>query len=175
MDDRQILYEARLSKTGSKMVWAGIVALVVLACVAWLLCFKNDTFPGNLMPLCIFGLFGIATIIYLRRGIKMKANPGFYRISIDDYALYVQSEDPDSTRSFEVIAPDIHCLVRKTVRESDSAPTFEYYVDTKSGQRHRIEQFFVDLDLDALSVFDKITDRFHWVQIFDEDEEPHNE
>ena len=39
---------------------------------------------------------------------------------------------------------------------------------TKAGVRHRVEQIFADLDLDAMELFKKITDRFHWVEIYEE-------
>ena len=99
---------------------------------------------------------------------KLIKNPGVYRISIDDYGLYVHSDDPASAPSFSVIAPDLYRLVRKTIKRYESCDDYEYCVETKSGTRHRIEQLFADYDLDVMKIFERITDRFPWVEIHEE-------
>jgi hypothetical protein len=109
-------------------------------------------------------IFGQQTL----RVMKLRSNPGFYRVSIDDYGFYVHSDDPASAPSFSVIATDLHRLVRKTIKNSESCDEHEYYVQTKSGTRHRIEQLFADYDLDVMNMFEKIADRFPWVQIHEE-------
>ena len=67
-----------------------------------------------------------------------------------------------------MIAPDIYRLVRKTIRQYDSSDEYEYYVETKSGARHRIEQLFADYDLNVMHMFEKIMERFRWVEIHEE-------
>lgn len=102
------------------------------------------------------------------RVMKLRKNPGFYRVSIDDYGLYVHSDDPAFAPSFSVIAPDLHRLVRKTIKQHECSDEHEYYIETKLGKRHRIEQLFADYDLDAMKVFERITDRFPWVDLQEE-------
>ncbi len=107
-------------------------------------------------------------LIGVARTMKLRRNPGFYRISIDDYGLYVHSDEPSLGPSFSIIAPDICCLVRTTTKHGDTDDTHEYYVETKSGKRHEIGQLFADYDLDGMELFDKITDRFPWAEILEE-------
>jgi hypothetical protein len=117
--------------------------------------------------MAIFALGAVAIGLQTGRVVKLRKHPGFYRVSIDDYGLYVHSDDPASAPSFSVIASDLRRLVRKTIKlyESDE---HEYYVETKSGKRHRIEQLFADYDLDVMKLFERITDRFPWVHVQEE-------
>jgi hypothetical protein len=70
--------------------------------------------------------------------------------------------------SFSVIAPDLYRLVRKTIKRYESSDDYEYYVETKSGKRHRIAPLFADYDLDVMKMFERITDRFPWVHVQEE-------
>ena len=121
---------------------------------------------GTRREMLRLGAVGIA--LQIVRVMKLCSNPGFYKISIDDYGVYVHSDDPTSAPPFSVIAPELYRLVRKTIKRYESTDDHEYYVETKSGKRHRIEQLFADYDLDAMKMFERITDRFPWVQIHEE-------
>lgn len=60
-------------------------------------------------------------------------------------------------------------MVRKTVKHHDSSDDREYYVETKSGKRERIEELLLTTpQLRAMDIFDKITDRFPHVEIVEE-------
>jgi hypothetical protein len=50
----------------------------------------------------------------------------------------------------------------------DSTDNYEYYVETKSGRRHRIEQLFADHDLDVMGMLERIAERFPWVEMLEE-------
>ena len=168
MNSAQVLYEAKLSREGRKLSRAGFLVLVVWVGAGAVLCFVFSSFPGSLLPMAVFALGAAGFALKTARVMKLRKNPGVYRISIDDYGLYVHSDDPASAPSFSVMAPDIYRLVRKTIRWYEGADEYEYYVETKSGARHRIEQIFADYDLNVMKLFDRITERFHWVQIREE-------
>jgi len=168
MNSQQVLYEAKLSREGRKLSLAGFLVLLLWVGAGVVLCFRFSTFPGNLLTLAIFAFGTAGFAVKTARVMKLRKNPGVYRISIDDYGLYVQSDDPASAPSFSVIAPDIYRLVRKTIRQYDSSDEYEYYVETKSGARYRIEQLFADYDLNVMHMFEKIMERFHWVEIHEE-------
>jgi hypothetical protein len=168
MTSQQVLYEAKLSREGRKLSCAGLVVLLVWVVAGAVPCFVFDSFPERLLPLAVVVLGAVAFGQQTLRFMKLRRNPGFYRVSVDDYGVYVHSDDPASAPSFSVIAPDLHCLVRKTIKNSESCNEHEYYVETKSGIRHRIEQLFADYDLDVMNMFEKIADRFPWVQIHEE-------
>jgi len=168
MNSQQILYEAKLSRAGRKLSRAGLVVLVLWIGAGAVLCFRFSSFPESLGPMAIFVLGAAGIALQIARVIKLHKNPGSYRVSVDDYGLYVHSDDPASAPSFSVIAPDLYRLVRKTIRRYESSDEHEYYVETKSGKRHQIEQLFADYDLDVMKMFAKVTDRFPWVHIQEE-------
>ena len=167
MSNPQVFYEAKLSREGRKLTLAGSIALVLWLGGGAVLCFRFSSFPENLSPMAIFAVGALCLALPLFRVNRLRSNPGFYRISIDDYGLYVHSDDPGSAPPFNIIAPDVHRLVRKTISHSETTDV-EYYVETKSGTRHRIEQLFSDYDLDVMKMFEKIIDRFPWVQVLEE-------
>src|SRR5580765_5857579 len=142
MSDEQVLYEAKLDKEGRRLSFAGLVLLLLWVGAGAVLCFVFDSFPSNIFPLVLFalgaGIFATQTV----RCFRLRHNPGVYRISIDDYGLYVHSDDPSCAPSFAVIAPDVHRLLRKTIKGHEGGDDHEYYVETKSGTRHRIAQLF---------------------------------
>jgi len=168
MKSQQVLYEARLSRAGRKLTCGGLVVLVLWVGAGVVLCFRFSSFPGSLFPMAIFVLGAVGFARQLVRVMKLRRNPGFYRVSIDDYGLYVHSDDPASAPSFSVIAPDMQHLVRRTIKRYEATDDYEYYVETRSGTRHQIEQLFADYDLDVMKVFERITDRFPWVQVHEE-------
>lgn len=164
----QVLYEAKLSREGRRLTIAGLVVLAVWLGAGLVLCFVFSSFPERLLPLSILGVGAVGLALQTGRVMKLRRNPGFYRVSIDDYGFYVHSNDPASAPSFSVIAADMRALVRKTIKRYESGDEYEYYVETKSGTRHRIEQLFADHDLDVMKMFERITDRFPWVQVHEE-------
>ncbi|MSR65500.1 MAG: hypothetical protein EXS18_06930 [Verrucomicrobiae bacterium] len=168
MNDRRILYEARLAKEGWKLTCGGLVALVLWVGLGLVLCFVFTPSSERLLPLALLSVGALAISLKILRVFRLRNNTGFYRISIDDHGLYVHSDDPSSTPSFSVIAPDVYRLVRKTIKQYESSNDHEYYIETKSGLRHRIEQLFADYDVDVMALFKKITDQFPWVEIVDE-------
>jgi len=168
MIGQQILYEAKLAKVGKGLSWAGPVVLAFWVIGGLVLCFRFDSFPSNLGALVIIGLGGALFARATGRGFRWRKNPGIYRISIDDDGLHVHSDDPAAVPSFTIVANDIYRLVRKTISWGDSGDEHEFYIETKSGARHRIEQLFADYDLDVMKMFEEITARFPWVQILEE-------
>jgi len=167
MSDSQILYEAKLPWHGRRLAWASLLGFVLYVGVVSAVLFVVDSFPDNVGPLIginVVGavIFGVSAVVAFR----WRRNPGIYRISIDNHGLYVHSDDRWAGQSFSVIAPDIRSLVRKTCRHADSTDTYEYYVQTKSGRRHRIGDLFADLE--PLDLFEKIIGYFHWVEVVEE-------
>lgn len=168
MSDQQILYEAKLSRMGRKRTSVVLVKLSVWFGLVVVLWFHYLSFPESIVPvaglaLCAVGLAKESLHVYTLRN-----NPGFYRISIDQDGLYIHSDDIDSALPFTIEAHDVHRLVRTTTSHSEGTD-HEYYIDTKSGTRHRIDQFFADHDMDVMRVFEKIADRFPWAQVLQED------
>ncbi|HTI99129.1 MAG TPA: hypothetical protein VL527_09620 [Dongiaceae bacterium] len=168
MSNERVLYEAKLAKTGRNLTYGGWVVLALWTGVGAVFCFVFDSFPGRLIPLTIILLGSAGFALQILRVAKLRGNPGCYRISIDDFGLYVHSDDPASAPGFSIIAPDVYCLVRRTIRQAESSDDLEYYVETKSGKRHRLEQLFIDYDLNAMGLFEEIAERFPWVQIVEE-------
>ena len=170
MNDQQVLYEARLAKDGRKLTCAGLVVLGLWVGCGVLLCFRFDSFPSNILALAVLALGAVGLAAQTVRFFRLCQNPGVYRISIDDYGLYVHSDDPSSAPSFSVVGPDIDRLVRTIIKrgDSDSPDDHEYYVETMSGKRHRIEQLFADYGLDVMKLFGEIQDRFPRVEIVEE-------
>jgi hypothetical protein len=168
MSNEQIIYEARLAKEGRKLTRAGLVVLTLWISAGGVLCFVFTPLPDRFFPLAIFALGAAGISAQILRTAKLRSNAGFYRISIDDYGLYVHSDDPSSVPSFSVIAPDVHRLVCKTIKQYERSDDHEYYVETKSGTRHQIEQLFTDYNLNASQVFEKIISRFPWVEVVEE-------
>jgi len=168
MNSQQVLYQAKLAKEGRKLRWAGLAVLVLWVGIGLVFCFAFDSFPSNIPPLVIIGIGAVGIALPIGRVFRLRSNAGDYRISIDDYGLYVHSDDPSSAPSFSVIVPDVCRLVRNTIKRYESCDDYEYYVETKSGTRHRLEQLFADYDLDVMKMFERIADRFPWVQIHEE-------
>lgn len=165
---RQVLYEAKLSKVGHKLACGALVLIALLTAVGMVLCFEISSFLDSLLPLGVLVFVAVGFSIHAMRMMRLSKNAGFYRISIDDYGLYVQSDDSSLASSFSVIAPDMCRLVRKTITQYDRSDDHEYYVETKSGTRHRIVQLFADYDLDVMALFSRIIERFPWVEILEE-------
>lgn len=168
MSDEQIIYEARLAKEGRKLTRAGLVVLTFGIGAGAVLCFVFSSFPERLFPLTIFALGAAGISAQILRTAKLRGGAGFYRISINDHGLYVHSDDPSFTPSFSVIAPDVHRLVCKTIQQHERSDDHEYYVETRSGTRHQLEQLFTNYNLNASQVFEKITRRFPWVEVVEE-------
>ena len=92
-----------------------------------------------------------------------------YQISIDNYGLYVHSDAPDFAPSFSVVATDIAHLIRKTIKHYEGADEYEYYVETKSGCRYRIQDLLMcQPRLEVMDLFDQITDYFPRLEIAEE-------
>lgn len=160
---RQIVYEVRLACAGRDF-WLG-GGMLLVACVA------GDVYTfleRDYVPLVFLGLGTTYSAYVTSRGWRLWRNPGVYRISIDDQGMYVHSDDPKVIPSFTITATDIQRLIWKTIPGSDGPDTYEYYVETKSGARHRIGNRFTDQHLDGLKVLDRITDRFYWLGIHKE-------
>jgi hypothetical protein len=171
MNSQQVLYETKLSQVGRKLSRAALVVLVLLVGAGAVLCLVCTSFSDRLPLMLVLALWAVGLTLQTVRLMKLRKNTGFYRVSIDDYGLYVHSDDPASAPSFSVIAPDMNRLVRKTIKGHESSDEHEYYVETKSGKRHRIEQLFADYDLDVMKLFERITDRFPWVEVHEEIQE----
>ena len=108
----------------------------------------------------------------IRRMLRVRSSPGVYRISIDDYGLYVQCDAPAFAPTFSVIAPDISCLVHKTIKDFDGGNEHQYFIETKSGQRFQIEELLlVNPPIKVLVLFEKIIIHFPWLEILEEVEE----
>ena len=167
MNSQKVLYQAKLAKEGRKLTWAGLAVLAFWVGIA-ILCFAFDSFPSSMGVLVIIGIAVVGTALQTARVFRLRRNPGDYRISIDDYGIYVHSDDPASAPSFSVIAPDLYRLVRKTIKYYDAGDEHEYYIETKSGKRHQVEKLFTDYDLEAMTMFKKIAGRFPWVEIHEE-------
>jgi len=167
MNSQQVIYQAKLAKEGRKLTWAGLAVLVMWVGIG-LVWFAFDSFPSNIGALVFLGIAVAGTALQIARVFRLRRNPGDYRISIDDYGLYVHSDDPASAPSFSVVAPDLYRLVRKTIKYYDAGDEHEYYIDTKSGKRHQVEKLFTDYDLEAMTMFKNIAGRFPWVEIHEE-------
>src|SRR5579859_3832982 len=140
MNDQKVLYEADLAKVGRRLSWLGwggvLVCLTAGVGLTWHFGSNEGLFPSfSVFFAFIFGLVA-------RRGLCLLRHPGVYRISIDDYCLYVQSDDPESAPSFSIPATDIRRLVRKTIQDTESCDEYKYYVESKSDRRHRVDNFF---------------------------------
>jgi len=173
VDEREVLYEAKLAVEGKKLAWAGVAVLALWFAAGAFLCFRSSDFPENIILFILLFLGGgIASCWFgrhmVRQVFRLRLNPGLYRISIDDYGLYVHSDDPNSTGSFSVPATNLKYLVKRTIKNADSEDQ-EYFVETKSGERHEIEPLFTNYNLNAMEVFAEIVERFHWVEIVEEE------
>lgn len=171
MSNQQVIYEAKLAKVGTKGAPVALVVLVLWLGAGYVLCFLFTAPSDRLLPLCLFGLGAVALAFVGLRMILLRRNAGYYRISIDDHGLYVQSDDPLSPASFSVKTPDLCCLVRKTFPDSERSSDdyfHQYFVETKSGTRHEIDPFFAEYDSNPGRIFGRIRERFPWVQIREE-------
>jgi hypothetical protein len=162
---REVLYEGKLVERGRRVIWASLLGYFLYAGVVTIGLSALDSFRGNIDPIIglnVGGLiiFGVAFVF----GCRWRRNPGFYRISIDDYGLYVQSDDRSCGPAFAVVATDLQALVRVECIGSETH-YYEYRVRTKSGAVYQLFDFG-DLDHDAL--FDRILNRFHWVEFVEE-------
>lgn len=168
MSDQQVLYEAKLDRTGTWLAWGASMAMVLFLSFGLAASFLADSFskifPIVWSAICI-GIFSWQ----IRRMLRLRRSPGVYRISIDDYGLYVQCDAPSFAPSFSVIAPDISCLVHKTIKDFDSGDEHEYFIETKSGARYKIEDLLlVKPPMRVSELFEEIIDRFSWVEILEE-------
>ena len=170
MTDQQVVYEVKLAKVGTKVTPVALISLVLWLGAGWVLCFLFTAPSDRLLPLCLFGLGAVALAFVSLRMVLLRRNAGYYRISADDHGLYVHSDDPLSRASFSIKAPDLCCLVRKTIPDCDcsSSDSHEYFVETKSGARHEIDPFFAEYDPNPGRIFGRIRERFPWVQIREE-------
>src|SRR5512133_568676 len=100
MNSQQVLYEAKLSQEGCKLSRGGTAVLVLWLAVGAVLCFAFTSFPERLLPMAIFALGAAGLALQIVRVAKLRRNPGVYRVSIDDYGLYIVSDDPASAPSF---------------------------------------------------------------------------
>lgn len=162
MSNQQLLYEAKLTRVGRRPFNACVIFLPACIAAGVVLCRHRIYDP------LVFIAFAAAYFIWMMmRGIRLWKNAGVYRVLIDDYGLYVHSDDPES-HSFTVVATDIRRLARKTIKGSDSGDEHEYYIETKAGARHRLGQHYCNLGLNPMHLFETIADRFHWVEIEEE-------
>jgi hypothetical protein len=168
MSNQQILYEAKLATVGRKLTWAGFGALVLWLGFGLTLCFSFDSFPSNIGALLVIAFGALVLSLLTVRVLRLRKNSGIYRVSIDDQGVYVHSDDPSSAPSFSVIAPDLHRLVRKAIKVGEGGDEHEYYIEIRSGTRHRIDQLFSNYDLDVMGAFETIAERFPWVRVVEE-------
>ena len=169
MSDQQVLYEAKLARTGTWLAWGASVAMVLFLSFGLVPSFLADSFDeiSGIVFVIVWSAICIGIFSWqIRRMLRLRRNPGVYRISIDDYGLYVQCDAPSFAPSFSVIGPDISCPVHKTIKDFDRGDEHEYFVETKSGGRYQIEELLlVKLPMRVLDLFEKIMDRFSWVEI----------
>jgi len=164
----QVLYEVRLSRAGGKLFYGGAMLLGLWIAAGIVVCFVIVPFPDRLFLMVIFGLGAVGIWVHSARMRQLKCNPGWYRISIDDHGVYIHSDDTGSP-SLTVLAPNLARLVRLTIRNSEGSDERAYYIETKSGARHQIEPLFAEHEFDVMQLFGKITDRFHWVEVEEEE------
>jgi hypothetical protein len=171
MSNPQILYETKLARPGRTMILGGVMIFALWTGAGLVLCFRYTPFPKRLFALAFLGIGAAVPGWLIYRGFQLIHNAGFYRIHLDDYGLYVQCDAPSFPPSFSIIAPNLKCLVRRTIKSSEGPDDHEYYVETRSGKRHRIEELLLVTDyekINVMQIFDKITDRFTWVEIIEE-------
>src|SRR5579872_5283027 len=111
MKDKKVLYEADLAKVGRRLSWLGWGGVLVCLVAGVGLTWHFGAIEGSFSAFFAF-IFSLVA----RRGFCLLRHPGVYQISIDDYGLYVQSDDPESAPSFSIPATDICRLVRKTIQ-----------------------------------------------------------
>ena len=167
----QVLYEAKLAQKRRELTFV-ILPLLALWTIGWIYKFKFDSSPDRFQDLAFLAVGATVLGIHPLWMTRFWKNCGCYRISIDDYGLYVHSDDPTSPPSFSVIATDMGRLVRKTVKHFDESDDHEYFVETKSGTRHQFWPLFAGIELEMMELFDRITDRFPWVEIVEEVQPP---
>jgi hypothetical protein len=133
--------------------------------------FVTGSFPTGALWLALVALILLSTFRQkLRRFFSLRRNSGVYQILIDSYGLYVHSDAPDFAPSFSVPATDISRLVRITIKDSDGDDKYEYYVETKSRRRYRIQDILLfPSKLEVMDLFDQITDVFTTVEIGEEE------
>ena len=169
MNGSEILYEAQFGHSARRYFWTLVVLLAAWVGVGVLLWWCAKRLWANLGWLPVFLLGSFAGVVGVVKMFRRRNHPGVYRISVDDYGFYVQCDDPARSPSFAVLATDLASLVHKTIKVSgDSSDEHEYYVQTKSGPRHRIDLFYANYSMDVMVVFEKVADRFHWVEIVEE-------
>lgn len=171
MKERRILFETSLAETSSSLVWRNLAVLMVFAGCVIFMDWVTGSFPRGTLWLAVVGLIVIGRFWrQLRKFFLLWRNSGVYQISIDDYGLYVHSDAPDFASSFSIPATDISRLVRRTIKDSDGGDEHEYYVETKSGRRYRIQDTLLGPSkLEVMDLFDRITDVFTTVEIGEEE------
>ena len=162
---REVLYEGKFVEKGRRLLWASLLGYFLYAGVVSIGLSVLGSFHDNIEPIVgwnVGGLiiFGVAFVFACR----WRRNPGFYRISIDDYGLYVQSDDRSCGPAFDVVATDLQALVRVECIGVESH-YYEYRVRTKAGAVYQLFDFG---DLDHNALFDRILNRFHWLEVVDE-------
>jgi hypothetical protein len=169
VNERRILFETSLRKTGAALVRGAILVMLLFMGFGLFLAYHAVSFSFSVLALvwvavcaCIFGW-------QIRRLLAVRRNAGVYQISIDNYGLYVHSDAPDFAPSFSVPATDIARLIRKTIKHSESSDDHEYYVETKSGRRYQIQDLFMCRPrLEVMDLFDGITNYFPTLEIAEE-------
>jgi hypothetical protein len=169
VNERRILYETSLAKTGATLTRGAVVVMLLFVGFGLLLVFGTGTFPSGASALVWVGICVVAFSFAIRRFLRLRRNPGIYQISIDSYGLYVHCDAPDFAPAFSVVATDISYLVRKTIKQFESSDEYEYYVETKSGRRYRIEEgLLCRPPFKVMDLFDEITNYFPRVEIKEE-------
>ena len=168
MSERQVIYEAKLTKTGTMLTWGGLLAMALLGGIGWIFYFVVGS--SGLSFSVVWTIVWVVVILFaMRKVVPLRNNQGVHRISIDDYGLYVHSDVPALAPSFLVIALDIARMVHTTIKSHEGGDEHEYFVETKSGKRYRIEELLlVKPQMRAMELFEKIANRFHWVEIAEE-------
>jgi len=170
VNERRILFEASLAKTGGRLVWALLIGMVLLAGLGVYLFVTTGPFPYTAVWLLWVGTIILTLGGKIRKFLPLWRNSGVYQIAIDNYGLYVHSDVPDFAPSFSVVATNLSRLIRKTFRDSDGDDNHhEYYVETKSGCRFQIkENLMFQPRLKVMHLFDQVTDCFPTVPIVEE-------
>jgi hypothetical protein len=171
VNGRKILFETSLAKTSGRLVLRNLAILMIFAGCVLFMDFATGSFPQGALWLAVVGLILLSTFRQRLHGIfLLQRKSGVYQISIDNYGLYVHSDAPDFAPSFSIPATDISRLIRITIKDSDNSDEFEYYVETKSRRRYRIQDILLlPSKTEVMDLFDQITDVFTTVEIEEEE------
>ncbi len=164
MRNQKILYEADLQKT-AKAFKLGAISLTVILVIGFVWCLLGGAFPGNFFLLAIVGIAIAGTACQLIRISKWRQ--GTYRIHLDSIGLHVHSDEPALGDSFSVAVLNLHRLVKKRVGNGEDIE-YEYFVEEKTGQRHKISTALTNYNLNVMTVFEEIANEFPAVKIVGE-------